>query len=102
MKWNYVFIWFFFGLNRIVFFSFDDLECIELEEIFMFLDINFIVDYFFLYFLFVLMINMWIVWFFGRLDLYKVGLFVLKEFKFIISYFSFYFNNKILIVLLEL
>lgn len=33
MKWNYVFIRFFFGLNRIVFFSFDVLECIELEEI---------------------------------------------------------------------
>lgn len=40
MKWNYVFIRFFFGLNRIVFFSFDVLECIELDEIFMFLDIN--------------------------------------------------------------
>lgn len=40
MKWNYVFIRFFFGLNRIVFFSFDVLECIELEEILMFLDIN--------------------------------------------------------------
>lgn len=102
MKWNHVFTRPSSGPNRTAFPSLDVLECIELEEIFMFLDTNFIVDHFSLYLLSALMINMWIVWFPGRLDPHKVGLSASKESKLTISHSSPHFNNNTSTVLLEL
>lgn len=102
MKWNHVFTRPSSGPNRTAFPSLDVLECIELEEIFIFLDTNFIVDHFSLYLLSALMINMWIVWFPGRLDRHKVGLSASKESKLTISHSSPHFNNKTSTVLFEL
>lgn len=102
MKWNHVFTRPSSGPNRTAFPSLDDLECIELEEIFMFLDTNFIVDHFSLYLLSALMINMWIVWFPGRLDPHNVGLSASKESKLTISHSSPHFNNNTSTALLEL
>lgn len=102
MKWNHVFTRPSSGPNRTAFPSLDVLECIELEEILMFMDTNFIVDHFSLYLLSALMINMWIVWFPGRLDPHKVGLSASKESKLTISHSSPHFNNNTSTVLLEL
>lgn len=61
-----------------------------------------IADHFSLYLLSALMINMWIVWFPGRLDPHKVGLSASKESKLTISHSSPHFNNNTSTVLLEL
>lgn len=63
---------------------------------------NFIVNHFSLYLLSALMINMWIVWFPGRLDPHKVGLSASKESKLTISHSSPHFNNNTSTALLEL
>lgn len=55
-----------------------------------------------LYLLSALMINMWIVWFPGRLDPHKVGLSASKESKLTISHSSPHFNNNTSTALLEL
>lgn len=61
-----------------------------------------LVDHFSLYLLSALMINMWIVWFPGRLDPHKVGLSASKESKLTISHSSPHFNNNTSTALLEL